>query len=58
VIAVDDRDDEARGLIAQGRMRRRAMEAERRPEPGRLRLVAAAAGCGEPRREQQSCEEG
>jgi len=53
MIAVDDRDDEPRMLVAQRRTRRGAMEAERGPEGVRLRLVRATARSGEPNKEEK-----
>jgi hypothetical protein len=53
VVAVDDGDDEARGLVAQRRTRRGAMEAERGPERVRLRFILAAAGSRDPAEEEK-----
>jgi hypothetical protein len=53
VVAVDDRDDELRTLVAQRRARQRAVEAERRAERAFARLVRATACGGEPGQEQQ-----
>jgi hypothetical protein len=56
VVAVDDRDDELRRLIAQRGARQRPLEAEGRPERRRGGLVPAPAG-REPGHEQRSQKE-
>jgi predicted short-subunit dehydrogenase-like oxidoreductase (DUF2520 family) len=52
VVAVDDRDDELRRLVAQGPLRQRAMEAERRRRV-HCALAGAAACGGKPYEQEQ-----
>jgi hypothetical protein len=53
VVAVDDRDDELRALVAQRRVRQRAVEAEGRAERACSPLVRATACGGKPGQQQQ-----